>query len=346
MEEMEIEERSKKRKKGDNLIPDQEIAENNLMDQIFSAEENDSLSVSLKEEEAKRLDGGEKRREEREKEEEIYQKSLTGPINQDTKKRVVAFYTHKGGVGKTSCLLSMAVKAAESKRVLVIDCDPQMNASHFLSRWHGPHFQFDKFYNQMVEHHRLRKKPLHELSVQERKWLDDHPELKGRNIYDILKDGFQPGRTDDECLSEFSRLGYNISRVGNNKGISLIASHPMLIEFEENIGDEDRRGSRAPDYSTRLRRFCEYMLHKRAYDVVFLDLSPSSSFLNQIAIVLSDLLIMPCSADEFAQYSIRTLGMWLETWHTRHRTLLEFRRHEGVKLLTVVYNRYKVYGKG
>lgn len=48
--------------------------------------------------------------------------------------RSVAFFNNKGGVGKTTLLCNMAALFSEifNKKVVVIDCDPQCNASQYL----------------------------------------------------------------------------------------------------------------------------------------------------------------------------------------------------------------------
>ena len=46
----------------------------------------------------------------------------------------LAFFNNKGGVGKTtlSCNMAFYFASAKGQRVLVIDCDPQCNATQLL----------------------------------------------------------------------------------------------------------------------------------------------------------------------------------------------------------------------
>ena len=58
--------------------------------------------------------------------------------------RITAIFNEKGGVGKTITAVNMAAElAARGKRVLVIDADPQCNASFFLGAEEGAVTLFD-----------------------------------------------------------------------------------------------------------------------------------------------------------------------------------------------------------
>ena len=50
-----------------------------------------------------------------------------------SKKNVISFVNMKGGVGKTTICVNIAAQLAKTnKKILVIDMDPQMNASQYL----------------------------------------------------------------------------------------------------------------------------------------------------------------------------------------------------------------------
>ena len=48
--------------------------------------------------------------------------------------KIISFMNMKGGVGKTSLCVNMAIKLTRNynKKILIVDLDPQMNATQYL----------------------------------------------------------------------------------------------------------------------------------------------------------------------------------------------------------------------
>jgi len=260
--------------------------------------------------------------------------------------KTYTFYTHKGGVGKTTCLVHMAIKAVqESKHVLVIDCDPQLNSTSFFfqyCRYEEPqglnNIDFDVYYHNLVEYHtKMQSNPINNLEQQTIREAYQH---RHTNIWDILRE-VDPTKGIIQSFQSYEKTGIGVPIKTNGPGtLRLLGSHPMLNEMETYLAREINDQYNMRDYSLRFSTLVNFLIEKYALDLVFVDLSPSSSFLNQNIIMLSNYIILPCSADEFAYYSIRTIGMWLQSWAKRHARLNFI-----PKVLTVVYNKYKRQGE-
>jgi len=227
----------------------------------------------------------------------------------------------------------MAVRAVQQqKRVLVIDCDPKMNATQFLSQYRGAHFSFEDTYNSMIEHYLVSAKRLHQRSNEEQSVLANY-NLVSNNVYDLLTH-VDPDIGFFASMDTHPHIGFKII-AQHGEELTLLASHPMIIEYERLICNEAGIQFQQSDFSTRLRRLCDYMISRRGYDVIFVDMSPCSSYFNQLTLIQCDYIVFPCSADE---YAIQTLSLWLPVWKERYQEIAGT-----PKLLSIVYNKYKAY---
>jgi cellulose biosynthesis protein BcsQ len=254
----------------------------------------------------------------------------------------------------------MAVKAAmEGKKVLVIDCDPQLNSTNFFFGYNNNDYNFDAFYNRLVRFHTLKARPIQQRTAEDNAFMEDFkgvptPALAQGgippqglqlgasltwNVYDVIREVIQINGWYGTVMT-YPHIGIPIAVptafAERGGSIRLLASHPMFGEIETHLANEINSNFTEPDRSFRFRLLVNYLIEKYTLDLVLVDLSPSSSFLNQNIVLSSDYIILPCAADEYAYYSIKTIGLWLRAWHDRHAAL-----QMTPKVLTVVYNKYK-----
>ncbi|WP_243288762.1 ParA family protein [Geothrix terrae] len=197
----------------------------------------------------------------------------------------IVFFNNKGGVGKTtlSCNVAYAI-ASMGRKVLVIDCDPQCNASQLI------------------------------LS-------DDQCELVyEKNIgFPTINDVIQPIVTYGE-----SRIQKQIdfSDWPNNRfGVSLIAGHPRLSFFEDELSKAWADvPSGNPGGMIKTNWFFS-LLHSygRDYDVAIIDASPSLGALNRTLLLGCDHFLTPMGCDVFSLMGIRNIYDWISTFSRDYR---------------------------
>ena len=210
---------------------------------------------------------------------------------------VVAFYAHKGGVGKTTSCLAMAVRASQKGlRVCLLDCDPQQNATAFLSQWQGEkRFDYEADYRAMAAKYRLDQIRTGELTKEQEAQQKQYA-LAHRNLFDLL---VLP--TNDGYTTELGRqpcIGYPIT-----DKLSVVAAHPMLSAYEMLLAYEVCERSLAANHMMRLTWLLRFLLDDR-FDLVLLDLAPANSLFNQMALASCSHFIMPITGDRFALQSL------------------------------------------
>jgi len=189
--------------------------------------------------------------------------------------RIVSFINMKGGVGKTTLAVNIgyALATEHSQRVLLVDCDPQFNASTYL--------------------------------LPESKYIKHITENKKLSVVDIFLPSRQPPpRTvavpQPQRPRHFRRLtSYTINVYKAAGRLDLIASKLELMEAET-----ARR--RTED---RLKNF----LQEKAgpYDFVLIDCPPTISIFTQAAILASDSYLVPLKPDPLSTIGLPLLERWL-----------------------------------
>ncbi|HUU45611.1 MAG TPA: AAA family ATPase [Acidobacteriota bacterium] len=207
---------------------------------------------------------------------------------------IAAFMNMKGGVGKTTLCVQLAGAAAEQmKRVLIIDCDPQYNATQHLMK---PEDYFE---------------------------LDE----KRRTIYDVLQPSVQapsPFRVallaESPATPKVKDIAHTLFHVkrGQHKGVVDLAPGSQKLMYLV-LGKS--QGTIKP-MQDRLESFVSEA--ERAYDIVFIDCHPSGSFLTTSAIALADLVVTPVIPDSYSQRGLVLMGEFLRyiaKFSTRQRTM-------------------------
>lgn len=194
--------------------------------------------------------------------------------------QVVSLMNMKGGVGKTTLAVNLAYALAyqHDKRVLLVDGDPQFNATQSL--------------------------------------LDDDEYLAHIKSKGTLKDIFIPRRlgnvnttTGLAKATSKAKMGLGectvdvfIGRYGKSGKLDLLPSHLSVIEAEMTP-----RGSE--------KRLKAYLKEKAAgYDYVIIDCPPTISFFTQAAMLASDKYLVPIKPDPLSVVGLPLLERYIEDY--------------------------------
>lgn len=189
----------------------------------------------------------------------------------------IAFFNHKGGVGKTTSLFNLGAKLAKKgKKVLMIDADTQCNLTLQILGEGG----YETYYEQ---------NPKKNIKSYLAPAFDSQPILitAGECISSEIKDLYvMPGSLDLSGNDTQLSMSFNLSSFLTSMQ-NLPGSFDYLIQ------------KTAEKYNT------EYVL---------IDLNPSLSAINQDLLITSDFFIIPTSTDYFSVQSIRSLATKLPEW--------------------------------
>lgn len=194
----------------------------------------------------------------------------------------VAMFNNKGGVGKTTltCNLASYVANITNLRVLVIDCDPQCNATQLI------------------------------LGIEEAASLY----LPGGDAFaSTIRDVLQPIEDGDSSICANIKIAdRNLSRFG----VDILPGHPALAIIEDKLGEawnslrgKDKGGFRKTNWSFHL---LESLADR--YDLVFFDLGPSLGSINRSVLVGCNHFLTPLGSDIFSIIGVKNISQWLKAW--------------------------------
>lgn len=196
--------------------------------------------------------------------------------------QVISFINMKGGVGKITLAVNVAYCLAwvHAKRVLVIDADPQFNATQYLLD--------DDAYLEHIQD--SKKGTLRDIFVPRR--------LGPVNTVSGSARATNKARI---ALSDCSCAIFNGS--GTNRGkLDLIPSTLALMDIETS-----KRGTEA--------KLMAYIKEKaQGYDYVIIDCPPTISIFTQSAILASTRYVVPIKPDPLSVIGLPLLERWLEDY--------------------------------
>ncbi|ELI5395236.1 AAA family ATPase [Vibrio parahaemolyticus] len=197
----------------------------------------------------------------------------------------IAFFNNKGGVGKTTLLCNLAASLSKEhgKKVLVIDADPQCNASAYL----------------------LPEEQLETILLK-----DEHYSVDA--FYEPIRRG-RGYPTQVPTVVTSQRFSIDLI-VGDPK---LSIREDLLATDWAATRNGDPRG-----FQTTYA-FKELVSRFDTYDYVLIDMGPSLGALNRSVLLAADYFLMPLSVDIFSMMAVENIIKSLKNWKTSLEDAIE-----------------------
>lgn len=200
-------------------------------------------------------------------------------------KKVVSFMNMKGGVSKTTLCVNIANTLATKfkKKVLLIDMDPQFNATQYVFNIIHKEDYISKY-----EEYKKNKQTIHQLYIKKTRGNNDsYEELNSKNDFSGL---FNSNAVDEEYLKE----NYIVNIKEN---FDMILGDVELIELQI---------SQRSGVENVLKNYIEKKQLKTDYDYILIDCPPTYSFFFISSYIAADTYIIPLKPD-----FVSSLGMAL-----------------------------------
>jgi len=236
--------------------------------------------------------------------------------------KIISLYNNKGGVAKTTTLFNMAVYLAteKGKKVLLVDCDPQCNATELFFCSAEDFDEPDKV-------------------------------LPGTSIYEALRPRFagDAARVDVKEIQLASSPIYpNLQILKGDINFSR-AEQYFSAAITQAVTESIHEKNTYAVMSRMLRDMGE--LH--GFDYILCDVGPSAGSITRMTILSCDGVLIPIAPDRFSHQAIQGMGAIMDDWLTRHELILSTFGPYGIKVpLTepkffgAIVNIYKIHRAG
>lgn len=192
--------------------------------------------------------------------------------------RSLVFFNNKGGVGKTTLACNMAthIASAMNLSVLLVDLDPQCNATQLLL----DDDQWDDIYGNRQKSNR-------------------------RTVYRVLR----------FIRAGDSGVDHDLDIVHSKRfRLDVLPGHPSMALVEDRLSTAWGDFLAGDTGAARRSMWVATLVDKAGYDLVVFDVGPSLGALNRTVLLGSDGFVTPMSADLFSLYALDNISSWMQSW--------------------------------
>ena len=182
--------------------------------------------------------------------------------------KVISIINMKGGVGKTTLCLGIADYLSEKKKILLIDADPQFNATQAM---------LDKYKA--------------ETSEQDENFYTSIVLPKNKTIYRLF-------RPQVDMSQAYSTPAASELIISLKKNLDILCGDLNLVLANQST---DNR------FVKRIRHFIEDNHLKDIYDYIFIDCPPTVTIYTNSALMASDFYLIPNRIDRYSIVGIDSL---------------------------------------
>lgn len=205
---------------------------------------------------------------------------------------IISAFNNKGGVGKTTFVCNFASYLAKikNKRVLIIDADPQCNATTYILKE-----------EKVIDLYTKTKGTLNDITLPVRRgkgyYIDEYPIVKTNEFGVHLI----PGDPKLSLFEDFLATDWISSKSGDGRGLQ------TTLLFKNLIADL-----------------------RNDYDLIFFDLGPSLGALNRSILISCTYFLIPMSSDIFSLRALENISISISTWkNDLNEGLRKYNENEG-----------------
>ncbi|KZL50145.1 hypothetical protein A2T98_09015 [Nodularia spumigena CENA596] len=207
--------------------------------------------------------------------------------------KIISLFNNKGGVGKTTTIFNLSASlAAQGKKILLIDFDPQCNLSIATIGYE----EFSAYLNRTETHQ------------------------YGKTIRAFAQPSLQPTQNADVFLThpkyQMAVLNDQEKTIFNQIMIDVVPGDFWLNSFADilTVGTDVVQGTSLYRFLIPFLLVEELKRRNCYYDYVLIDLPPSFNTLVRSALYCSDYFLVPCTPDSFSAYCVSLIGEVLPTF--------------------------------